>query len=79
MIEPAAYGAAVSFGPRTHNFRDVVAAIKRAGGPNLDKRTVQLPKALIKSVGTHPIALRLHADVDAAVSLSVIAESKRQS
>ena len=28
---------------------DVVAAVKRAGGPNLDKRTVQLPKALIKS------------------------------
>jgi len=27
MIEPAAYGAAVSFGPRTHNFRDVVAAL----------------------------------------------------
>ena len=25
MIEPAAYGAAVSFGPRTRNFRDVVA------------------------------------------------------
>jgi 3-deoxy-D-manno-octulosonic-acid transferase len=24
MIEPAAYGAAVSFGPQTHNFRDVV-------------------------------------------------------
>ena len=24
MIEPAAYGAAVSFGPHTHNFRDVV-------------------------------------------------------
>lgn len=24
MIEPAAYGAAVSFGPRTRNFRDVV-------------------------------------------------------
>ena len=33
---------------------DVVAAIKKAGGPNLDKRTVQLPKAHIKSVGTHP-------------------------
>jgi 3-deoxy-D-manno-octulosonic-acid transferase len=27
MIEPAAYGAAVCFGPRTHNFRDVVAAL----------------------------------------------------
>jgi 3-deoxy-D-manno-octulosonic-acid transferase len=24
MIEPAAYGAAVSFGPNTHNFRDIV-------------------------------------------------------
>lgn len=24
MIEPAAYGVAVSFGPKTHNFRDVV-------------------------------------------------------
>jgi large subunit ribosomal protein L9 len=52
---------------------DVVAAIKKAGGPNLDKRTVQLPKAHIKSVGTHPIAVRLHPDVDAAVSLSVVA------
>jgi 3-deoxy-D-manno-octulosonic-acid transferase len=27
MIEPAAYGAAVAFGPRTRNFRDVVAAL----------------------------------------------------
>ena len=27
MIEPAAYGAAVSFGPNTWNFRDVVSAI----------------------------------------------------
>ena len=27
MIEPAAYGSAVSFGPNTRNFRDVVAAM----------------------------------------------------
>jgi 3-deoxy-D-manno-octulosonic-acid transferase len=27
MIEPAAYGAAVSFGPKTKNFRDVVSAL----------------------------------------------------
>lgn len=27
MIEPAAYGAAVSFGPNTRNFRDVVGAL----------------------------------------------------
>ena len=30
MIEPAAYGAAVSFGPRTSNFRDVVAMLLAA-------------------------------------------------
>ena len=27
MIEPAAYGAAISFGPNTRNFRDIVAAL----------------------------------------------------
>jgi large subunit ribosomal protein L9 len=52
---------------------DVVSAIKKAGGPNLDKRTVQLPKAHIKSVGTHPVTVRLHPEVNASVSLSVVA------
>lgn len=32
MLEPAAYGAAVSFGPNTWNFRDIVAALLAAGG-----------------------------------------------
>jgi large subunit ribosomal protein L9 len=54
---------------------DVVAAIKRAGGPNLDKRTVHLPKAHIKAVGTHAIEVRLHPEVDAALSLEVVSES----
>jgi 3-deoxy-D-manno-octulosonic-acid transferase len=30
MIEPAAYGAAVSFGPNTRNFRDIVATLHAA-------------------------------------------------
>ena len=54
---------------------DVVGAIKKAGGPNLDKRTVQLPKGHIKTLGTHPISVKLHPDVDAAVSVDVVAES----
>jgi len=53
----------------------VVAAIKKAGGPNLDKRMVELPKEHIKSTGDHPISVRLHPDVSAKVSLSVIADS----
>jgi 3-deoxy-D-manno-octulosonic-acid transferase len=32
MIEPAAYGAAVSFGPSTRNFRDIVASLLAANG-----------------------------------------------
>lgn len=30
MIEPAAYGSAVSYGPNTRNFRDIVAALSAA-------------------------------------------------
>ncbi|MEZ6063865.1 MAG: 3-deoxy-D-manno-octulosonic acid transferase [Planctomycetaceae bacterium] len=30
MLEPAAYGAAVMFGPKTRNFRDIVAQLKSA-------------------------------------------------
>ncbi|MDA2892212.1 50S ribosomal protein L9 [Mycolicibacterium sp. BiH015] len=52
---------------------DVVAAIKKAGGPNLDKRVVNLPKAHIKTTGTHTITVRLHPDVNATVSLNVVA------
>lgn len=54
---------------------DVVNAIKKAGGPNLDKRTVQLPKGHIKNLGSHPISVRLHPGVDASLSLVVVAES----
>ncbi|MGV0791248.1 50S ribosomal protein L9 [Mycolicibacterium sp. XJ1819] len=60
------------FGSVTPN--DVVAAIKKAGGPNLDKRTVQLPKSHVKSLGSHPITVRLHPEVTAELSLNVVAE-----
>ena len=32
MLEPAAYGAAISFGPNTRNFRDIVAQLLSAEG-----------------------------------------------
>ena len=53
---------------------DVVAAIKKAGGPNLDKRTVNLPKAHIKATGTYAVAVLLHPEVNVAVSVNVVAE-----
>jgi large subunit ribosomal protein L9 len=54
---------------------DVVGAIKKAGGPNLDKRIVRLPKAHIKAVGTHPVVVHLHPEIDVEFSLEVVAES----
>jgi large subunit ribosomal protein L9 len=55
---------------------DVVAAIKKAGGPSLDKRIVQLPKAHIKSIGTHAVEVNLHPSVKATVSLDVVAGTR---
>lgn len=52
---------------------DVAAAIKKAGGPNLDKRIIRLPKTHIKTVGTHPVAVQLHPDVNVEVTLEVVA------
>ncbi|MEP7055169.1 MAG: 50S ribosomal protein L9 [Actinomycetota bacterium] len=51
---------------------DVVAAVKAAGGPTLDKRKVLLPAA-IKSVGTHTVGVRIHPEVDAKISIEVVA------
>ncbi|MEI7716736.1 MAG: 50S ribosomal protein L9 [Mycobacterium sp.] len=54
---------------------DVVAAIKKAGGPNLDRRIVRLPKAHIKAVGPHRASVHLHPGMDLDVTLDVVAES----
>jgi large subunit ribosomal protein L9 len=53
---------------------DVAGAIKKAGGPNLDKRTVHLPKAHIKALGSHAVDVRLHPEVSVALTLDVVAE-----
>ena len=52
----------------------VVGALKKAGGPNLDKRVVRMPKAHIKTVGTHEVSLQLHPEVTATVTLNLVAE-----
>ncbi len=54
---------------------DIVGAIKKAGGPNLDKRIVRLPKAHIKAVGTHRVSVHLHPEVDLEVAVDVVADS----
>jgi large subunit ribosomal protein L9 len=52
---------------------DVVDAVSAAGGPELDKRRVELGQP-IKSVGSHQVSVRLHPELTATVSLDVVAE-----
>ena len=51
---------------------DVAAAVKSAGGPLLDKKSIQLP-GHIKTVGTHVVTVELHPDVVASVPVAVTA------
>lgn len=67
----AAEGSMKLFGSITT--ADVAAAIKAAGGPVLDKRTIDLG-GHIKTVGKHPVSVRLHPDVTAEVQLEVTAK-----
>jgi large subunit ribosomal protein L9 len=50
---------------------DVVEAVAAAGGPKLDRRRLELPSAHIKTVGSHPVSVRLHPEVTASVTVEV--------
>jgi large subunit ribosomal protein L9 len=52
---------------------EITAAVKRAGGPDLDKRRLELP-GHIKSTGDYKVQIRLHPEVSAAFTLTVVAE-----
>ena len=51
---------------------DVTDAVTKAGGPALDKRKVQLT-APIKSLGQHTVAVHLHPEVTAKLTIRVAA------
>nr|WP_202422990.1 50S ribosomal protein L9 [Nocardiopsis alba] len=49
---------------------DVAEAVKVAGGPELDKRRIEI-KNPIKSVGAHKVQVRLHPEVVATIKLDI--------
>ena len=53
---------------------DVAVAIKKAGGPSIDKRSVRLPKAHIKETGSHAVVVHLHPEVDVQFTLEVVGQ-----
>lgn len=54
---------------------DIALAIKKAGGPSLDKRIVRLPKAHIKALGSHQVSVHLHPEVDVKLDVDVVAQA----
>ncbi len=51
---------------------DIAAAVLAAGGPELDKRRIEI-KNPIKTVGAHQVAIRLHPEVRATLEVEVAA------
>ena len=51
---------------------DVAAAVSKAGGPQLDKRKIEITTP-IKTVGPHKVSVRLHPEVAATIGLTVVA------
>jgi large subunit ribosomal protein L9 len=51
---------------------DIAAAVLTAGGPELDKRRIEI-KNPIKTVGSHEVAIRLHPEVRATLTVEVAA------
>ena len=50
---------------------EVVDAVKAAGGPNLDRRRLELP-GHIKSTGAYQVQVKLHPEVTAKIAFSVV-------
>jgi large subunit ribosomal protein L9 len=50
---------------------DVVGAVKVAGGPELDRRRIQMPRH-IKSLGSYDVTVALHPEVTATISVNVV-------
>ena len=55
-------------------FGAVTAAIKKAGGPTVDRRSIEI-SAPIKSVGPHTVGVKLHDAVTAHIQLDVVRQA----
>jgi large subunit ribosomal protein L9 len=50
---------------------DVAAAVTAAGGPQLDRRRIELP--VIKTTGQHTVTVRVHPEVSTPLTVEVVA------
>ncbi len=50
---------------------DIADAVRAAGGPELDKRRIEVPNP-IKTIGAHQVRVRLHPEVTATVDIEIV-------
>jgi large subunit ribosomal protein L9 len=50
---------------------DIAAAVKAAGGPELDRRRIEI-KNPIKTVGAHQVTVKLHPEVTANLDVEIV-------
>ena len=53
-------------------FGAIALAVKKAGGPALEKRSIEIAKP-IKTIGTHAVAVKLHDSITGHVSVETVA------
>ena len=51
---------------------DIAAAVRTAGGPELDRRRIEVGSS-IKTVGSHQVRVRLHPEVSATLDVEIVA------
>ena len=50
---------------------DIAAAVKDAGGPELDRRKIEIGNP-IRTIGAHQVAVRLHPEVSATLEVEIV-------
>lgn len=76
MIEPAAYGAAVCFGPETRNFRDIVALLRQEQAVEVVNSGAELTAFVSRCLNEPTYATQLGKRARALVSLHSGATSR---
>ena len=51
---------------------DIAAAVRAAGGPELDRRRIEVTNP-IKTIGSHQVSVRLHPEVSASLEVEIVA------
>jgi|SRR5690349_25170615 large subunit ribosomal protein L9 len=69
MLQAQAGSSGRLFGAVTPT--DIVDAVKAAGGPDIDKRRIQVGNP-IKTLGSHQVTVKVHDEVSATVNLNVV-------